>query len=632
MRALKLVVLTAALMVWTPTAAMAGLGLKRCTTIPGFVCGQLSVPLDRSGAQPGTLSLRVAAEPRSKRHRGILIALTGGPGQGGVASAPGFQAALDPLLRTRRLVVIDQRGTGGSNPLNCPAVQSAGGLDPVVPSIVRDCAQRLGPRRVRYATADTVADLDALRAAFGAAKAGVMGISYGTFVATQYARTYPDRVEQLILDSVVGADGIDAFLLDSHRRVARVLAEQCRGTRCRGATSDPAGDLASVAAAAAEGRVAGNIPGSDGRLRPSALSGSSELVLLLIAGDLNPFLQPALPGALAAARDGDWAPLLRLRRMGDGGRDSVRDFSGALNVTTLCADSRLPYALTSAVESRPSRIENALDAIPPAEYAPFDRQAVLTNSIADDCQLWPEGDDPTAPDTSPLPDVPTLVLNGRLDLRTPIENAAEVAAEIPSAQTVFVPGTGHDTVDSDLTGCVTVALRRFASHKPVGAPCSGRSNQVTPFPKPPTRAPTGPTGVVDAVLETISDAQITAAQAVYSGLDPLRGGGLRGGRWTAGDDGSTVVLHRYSYVRGLRVSGRAFSNDTVTVGRFRVDGPGRLDGVVRIARGGRLTATIGGKHVRRRLTPTATAAHARTETLMTVLRGRLRTRPEALSR
>jgi hypothetical protein len=340
---------------------------------------------------------------------------------------------------------------------------------------------------------------------------------------------------------------------------------------------------------------------------------------MLVAGDLNPYLQPALPAALAAARAGDVAPLLRLRPIAEGGPNAVRDFSGALNVTTLCNDTALPYALTTPVESRPALIAAALDAVPPSDYAPFDRQAVLTNSIADDCQLWPQGDEPQAPSRAPLPDVPTLILNGRLDLRTPLESAEAVAAEIPSAQTVFVPGTGHDTVDGDLTGCVEVALRRFEQRKRVGRPCSGRTNQVDPFPRPPrsldrvaraTGVP-GRTGrVVSAVIDTVVDAQVTATQAVFAGLEPLRGGGLRSGRWTAALDAGRVTLHRYAYVPGVRVSGTVRSREQGATGRLRVDGPGGLDGRLTLDARGRLRGRIGGRpvHARDRLLASASAA------------------------
>ena len=70
-----------------------------------------------------------------------------------------------------------------------------------------------------------------------------MGISYGTHVALQYARAFPARVDRLILDSIVGPDGPDAFLLDTYRNVPRVLASSAPTARCRNATADPVADV-----------------------------------------------------------------------------------------------------------------------------------------------------------------------------------------------------------------------------------------------------------------------------------------------------------------------------------------------------------------------------------------------------
>src|SRR3954447_3170116 len=190
-----------------------------------FRCGALDVPLDRTGAVAGRVPLRFAVKGASSKP--VLFALSGGPGQPGVVLADGFLANLRPLTRRYRIVVADQRGTGRSGPLRCPSVQGLRSLTPITPAAVAACAQRIGPRRAFYTTADTVLDLDALRAALGSRTAALMGISYGTHVALSYARAFPDRVDRLILDSIVGPDGPDAFQLDTLRNLPRVLREQC---------------------------------------------------------------------------------------------------------------------------------------------------------------------------------------------------------------------------------------------------------------------------------------------------------------------------------------------------------------------------------------------------------------------
>ena len=72
-----------------PAQEHAGLqDVRPCPGIPAFSCGSLSVRLDPFGSAPGRLSLRVAMSDAASAPRGVLVFLTGGPGQPGVPFAP----------------------------------------------------------------------------------------------------------------------------------------------------------------------------------------------------------------------------------------------------------------------------------------------------------------------------------------------------------------------------------------------------------------------------------------------------------------------------------------------------------------------------------------------------------------
>src|SRR4051794_16835903 len=47
----------------------------------GLECATVDVPLDRSGATPGTVSLHVEELPAPGTPRGVLLLIAGGPGQ-----------------------------------------------------------------------------------------------------------------------------------------------------------------------------------------------------------------------------------------------------------------------------------------------------------------------------------------------------------------------------------------------------------------------------------------------------------------------------------------------------------------------------------------------------------------------
>lgn len=600
--------LAATLLLLIATAAQAAPRLRPCPKQPDFGCGVVSVPLDRSGHFPGTIALHFAARYRHPRGAGVLVALSGGPGQQGVAYADSFAQSLAPALKRYRLVVVDQRGTGLSGALSCPNLQPLGSLDPIEPAAVRACADRIGPRRAFYTTTDTVQDLEALRAALGVPKLALMGISYGTHVALQYARQYPAHVDRLILDSIVGPAGPDGFLLDTYRNLPRVLREQCARNECAGVTKDPVGDVAAVAREIERRPIGGRAYGPDGRPRRVRYRSAEELSFLVTAGDLNPFLQAALPGAIAAARAGDTAELLRLHRVGEGPPTPTRDLSFGLNVTTGCEDAELPYALTTPLDQRPAIVAQATAAIDPSALNPFDARTIERSSYVDDCLDWPT-DVTSRPSTAPLPDVPALLLSGRLDTRTPLENGAATHAQLPHSSFVTVPGTGHDELDSDYTGCASRALSRFIRGATVGDPCAGRTNEVDVLPLPPRSlrdfrsAPHvgGESGrAVFAVLDTVLDARVAALQALFAGFRRVRAGGLYGGTVSApaSFDGR-LALSRYAYVPGLRVSGRLTTfGDGRVGGTVRVQGRTRAtSGTLRLTLGGGASGTIGGRPV-----------------------------------
>ena len=83
-----------------------------------------------------------------------------------------------------------------------------------------------------------------------------MGISYGTWVAQEYARTHPRQTESLILDSIVGPEPQDAYAIDGYTRLPRIFNELCARGRCRSATNDFTGDVAQGRGAVAAGAAA----------------------------------------------------------------------------------------------------------------------------------------------------------------------------------------------------------------------------------------------------------------------------------------------------------------------------------------------------------------------------------------
>jgi pimeloyl-ACP methyl ester carboxylesterase len=185
--------------------AQAAMSFEPCTPA-GFECGSLAVPLVRGAAARGSLVLRatrrrVGAAPSAS----AVVPLAGGPGQAALPLAADFAEVLAPALAQRDLLVFDERGTGRSGRLSCRALDNGG----TSIAAVNSCAAELGAVRAAYRTADTVADLEDLRREAGYERLVLVGVSYGTKVALDYAAAHPDRVEALVLDSVVPPEGCD---------------------------------------------------------------------------------------------------------------------------------------------------------------------------------------------------------------------------------------------------------------------------------------------------------------------------------------------------------------------------------------------------------------------------------------
>src|SRR5438094_151655 len=212
-------------------AAPAGAPAAHSQLVPcglyGLECTTVTVPIDRSGATPGTVSLHVEELPAPGKPRGVLFFVAGGPGQG---SAGTFQLGANAIdwrdqFPGYTLVAFDNRGTGKSGVLRCPELQA----DPFASgaraqALTAKCATEIGATRAFYSTRDHADDIDAVRQALGRDKIALWGTSYGTQLSVAYALTYPSHVDRLVLDSVADAAGRDPFSLDDLQQMPKGLA------------------------------------------------------------------------------------------------------------------------------------------------------------------------------------------------------------------------------------------------------------------------------------------------------------------------------------------------------------------------------------------------------------------------
>jgi pimeloyl-ACP methyl ester carboxylesterase len=612
--AIALAALAATMLAAAP--AEAALRWEACN---GAQCARLSVPLDRSGVVPGSVSLKVERR-RARRGpaKGVVLLLGGGPGQSAVSAyRPSFGRPYEEFARVfgrHDVVAFDQRGTGGSGVLRCRDLEWTTGLDPG--TATEACAVKLGPRAAHYTTSDSVEDLEAVRLALGGPRVTLIGVSYGTYLAQRYAIRYPANVERMVLDSVVDTTGVDSLYRDTFAATRRVLGRVCaRG--CPRFARDAGADTAALVARLARGPLRGSVVRPNGRRRPATLTREG-LLYAFGSGDVDPFLRADYPGAVESALRGDLAPILRLQRRAgaaEGGGESARDFSTATLAATLCEDTRFPYLRSTPIALREGATLAVMQRLDAGLFAPFDAWTAAHNDLLRFCRTWPTVGPGPRSERSPLPDVPTLLLAGEDDTRTPVETAARVAARLPHATLVRVPRVGHSLLGNSL--CADRALAAFARGQRPSRRCRGFDEpapRVTPLvprslrevrPVPGIRG--APGRVLNALLLTFAD---LGYDFVYSFDEQLlRGGsvrfpGLRGGWLRLTFDGAESLrfrFYRLQYVPGVLISGRLRASERRNAGVFRIGGSAAPKGFLRI-RGRFARGRIGGRPVRLRST------------------------------
>jgi pimeloyl-ACP methyl ester carboxylesterase len=571
----------------------------------------VTVPLDRSGTLAGTIPLSVERRSAASGPSSVaVVALAGGPGQATLPLAAFIAQAIAPGLGTRDLLLFDQRGTGASGPLSCAALTPAGlAAAKSLGEVIERCARQIGPARGSYTTRESVEDIEAVRRASGYEKLVLYGTSYGTKVALQYAQRYPQNVASLVLDSTETADGPEPFHVGTFKAMRPMLAELCSRRACDGVTRSALGDLARLVVDSSLRHLSGFAYDARGRQVRRSLT-SRTLFELLLAGDLNPVVRAELPGAVHSALRHDLGPLARMMTLASvrPAREERTDvIDETLFIDTSCEETPFPWQRGAPEATRAVEAEAALNSLPGSDFYPFDSESALLDMTIPLCVAWPDASSPP-PATGPLPNVPTLILSGAQDLRTPTENARRVAALIPDAQLVQVPYTGHSVIGSDLSGCARSALTAFFAALAVKA-CVPASNHFPPAPLAPTRlaalAPTpGVRGskslTVTAAVDSILDLRRTVIElALGFGELPLgaRFGGLRGG--TVRITKAGAVLARFSYVPGVRLSGTipigVLLKNSGASSTLGVSGPAAAKGRLRLASGGRLSGVLGGR-------------------------------------
>ena len=397
-------------------------------------CGQLAVPENPDDPSGRSIALAVAVVPAvSARARpDPLFLLAGGPGQGARDGYVPILGALAGVRRDRDLVLVDQRGTGQSNPMNCdfPEEAFASDVEPeTFRSMASDCLARLPGDPRFYTTSVAVRDLDAVRAALGYDQINLYGGSYGTRVAQHYLRRYPERTRAVILDGVVNPSlALGASMaLDAEHALRADLSRCSQSTACATRYPGLAADFDALRARLAEQPVTVTIPDPvTAEPREIVFTGDHFALVtrMLIYSDSTAALLPLFIHE-ALARD-NFVPLAAQAEMVQQQLEDALAYG--MHNTVVCSED-LPFL------DRASLDHDALD-------RSFLGGAMLDGLTAM-CEVWPRGvvdADLKEPLRSP---VPALLLSGQFDPVTPPVYATAAAAGFSDHAEIVFKGQGH---------------------------------------------------------------------------------------------------------------------------------------------------------------------------------------------
>ena len=431
-------------------------------------CGTYAVPENPAEPDGRQVALNIAwvlPDEDAEVAPDPVFLLAGGPGQAATEVYPAAAAAFREVLDQRNVILLDQRGTGGSNRLECDFGEEL--LEPTPEAAVRataECSDALSEKAdLRfYTTTDAVRDLESVRKALGVEQVNLVGVSYGTRVAQQYAMRHPDRTRTIVLDSVAPNELIlgNDFALNLERALDLQFAQCTQSEACTEQVGDPRDQLDRLMATLrADPPLVHYRDPSTGemreeRLRPEMVAGLFRMYAYV------PMAASLLPLQIHEAAQGRYDNLAALAHMLT--ENIEGQMAMGMQLSVICAEDA--HGLRDDPAAAGTLLGN-----------------LLTGFLARQCEVWPKGAMPADFHEPLATDVPALVLEGELDPVTPPRYGEQVVEHLPNGRLLVLRGQGHNVFG---VGCMPKLMGRFiatADAKSLETDCLDDLGYTPPF-------------------------------------------------------------------------------------------------------------------------------------------------------
>ncbi len=414
-------------------------------------CGDHEVFENRATRTGRKIKLKIVVFPATGKDplSDPFVYIPGGPGSSATEDAPYVAQALGRIREKRDLLFVDQRGTGGSNPLDCELFNPAdlqsylGDFFPL--DDVKKCREQLEKKAdlTLYTTSIAVDDLEELRQALGYDKLNLMGASYGTRAAMVFLRQHPQSVRTVTLFGVSPTSHHmpRTFAPDTERALQGVLAECAADQACNGAFPNLRGEAKAVLERLLKGPVEVSVrsPMRDG-------AQANEVTKVKLSRDLaaeairymlyNPGAVPRIPLFLHQAAEGNFLSLAQAAL--EYRRRIVASGSNGMYLSVTCAED-LPWA-------KPEEVTRLSVNTFLGDYRMKQQRAA--------CELWPRSPIPPGYSSPVKSAAPVLIFTGQWDPVTPPSHGDFVAKSFSNSLHLVVPQGGHGLGGMQGAACV----------------------------------------------------------------------------------------------------------------------------------------------------------------------------------
>lgn len=426
-------------------AHSAALKLKPCT-LQGVQarCGTFVVPENRTKPHGRTISLRVVVLPAWMKpvEKDAVTYLAGGPGGAATEEAAGLSNVFVGLNAHHDVLLVDQRGTGKSNPFSCPTPTTPLTSKAVLRTYTRACLKAFGGDASQYGTRAAMDDLDAVRAALGYEQLDVVGGSYGATAAQVYLKLHPSSVRTVTLE---GATAIDVPIFGrwavNAQRALDQLARRC--------AAQPACRIAYPNWESQFRRLVKAWDANPATIRKGRTMSGVELASIVHAMLVDGSKAVSIPLVVSRAAAHDYTPLLQA---GNG------DMNTSLQIMYWSIWCSEPWA---GLESR-GPWGTAFDSYASAFIA----------GLRQGCTFMPKRPEPRALWTFPSSQhVPVLAIEGGADPQDPVANLPDLRRNFADSRAVIVPRAGHQFGIGGCIGKITETFVERATTRGLDTSC-----------------------------------------------------------------------------------------------------------------------------------------------------------------